>query len=136
MRWLRATLARSTCFIGILAMIGGCAVGPDFHRPAPPATNRYTVDPLPPVTVAADGGMQRFDGKETMNSNWWQLFKSAPLDAVVREALANNPDTAVVRGQPESESAQPTRRLRRLLPAGRGRRQMRSESVSRRCRGA
>jgi NodT family efflux transporter outer membrane factor (OMF) lipoprotein len=79
------------CLLATLALLGGCAVGPDFHRPGAPEADRYTVAPLPAATVVADGQAQRFASGAVLPADWWQLFKSAPLDAVVRQAIANNP---------------------------------------------
>jgi NodT family efflux transporter outer membrane factor (OMF) lipoprotein len=75
----------------VTAMLAACAVGPDFVRPAPPDTDRYTRLAQPAATVAADGQAQRFGSSPVLPSGWWQLFKSAPLDAMVRQAVANNP---------------------------------------------
>jgi NodT family efflux transporter outer membrane factor (OMF) lipoprotein len=74
-----------------LTMLGGCALGPDFHRPAPPQAERYTVEALPAATVVADGQAQRFTAGTALTADWWQLFKSPQLDAVVRQAIANSP---------------------------------------------
>jgi NodT family efflux transporter outer membrane factor (OMF) lipoprotein len=74
-----------------MAMLGGCAVGPDFVRPAPPDTDRYTSKPPPEVTVAADGQAQQFTPGAAITNDWWRLFGSAQLDAVVRQAISNNP---------------------------------------------
>jgi NodT family efflux transporter outer membrane factor (OMF) lipoprotein len=81
----------SACLLAILAMLGACAVGPDFHRPAPPDADRYTVEAMPQATVAADNQTQRFTPGAALAADWWRLFQSAQLDAVVRQALANNP---------------------------------------------
>jgi NodT family efflux transporter outer membrane factor (OMF) lipoprotein len=75
----------------VLALPGGCAVGPDFVRPAPPDTDRYTRDQRPKTTAAADGEAQHFTPGAAIPAEWWRLFKSTPLDAVVRQAIANNP---------------------------------------------
>jgi len=75
----------------ILATLGACAVGPNFHRPAPPDAERYTAEPLPAATVVADEQAQQFTAGTALSADWWQLFKSAQLDAVVRQAIANNP---------------------------------------------
>jgi NodT family efflux transporter outer membrane factor (OMF) lipoprotein len=72
-------------------MLGGCAVGPDLVRPAPPDTDRYTSQPQSGATVAADGRAQKFTPGAEIASDWWRLFQSAPLDAVVRQAISNNP---------------------------------------------
>jgi NodT family efflux transporter outer membrane factor (OMF) lipoprotein len=86
----RSSFQRGACLAVILAMLGGCAVGPDFVRPSPPDTDRYTRESLPEATVAADGQAQRFMPGAAVTADWWQLFKSAQLDAVVRQAIANN----------------------------------------------
>jgi NodT family efflux transporter outer membrane factor (OMF) lipoprotein len=70
--------------------IAGCAVGPDFVRPQPPGVERYTTDPLPSTTIAADGQTQRFDPTARVGAAWWQLFGSPAIDAVLAEAFANN----------------------------------------------
>lgn len=72
-------------------LLGACAVGPDFVRPAPPDVNRYTPETMPAATVPADGTAQRFTPGAAVTGVWWQCFQSAPLDAVVRQAVANNP---------------------------------------------
>ncbi len=41
--------------LGLGLMLAGCMVGPDFRRPEPPATGRYTETPLPEQTAAAPG---------------------------------------------------------------------------------
>jgi NodT family efflux transporter outer membrane factor (OMF) lipoprotein len=74
-----------------VALAGGCAVGPDFVRPAPPEVDRYTLEPQPAATVAADGRAQQFTPGAVLPSDWWRLFGSASLDAVVWQAITNNP---------------------------------------------
>jgi NodT family efflux transporter outer membrane factor (OMF) lipoprotein len=71
-----------------------CAVGPDFHSPAPPQTSRYTPDPQPGTTVetAGTGGTaQRFLVDRDIPGEWWTLFQSEPLDRLVRQALQDSP---------------------------------------------
>ncbi len=77
--------------------LGGCTVGPDFRRPEPPATSRYTDTPLPAQTVSAPekgGEAQRFVPNGDLPAQWWTLFNSEPLDRLVREALAESPTLA------------------------------------------
>jgi NodT family efflux transporter outer membrane factor (OMF) lipoprotein len=74
-----------------MAILGGCAVGPNFVRPAPPDTDRYTREPQPKATVAADGRAQHFTPGASITADWWRLFKSTQLDAIVQKAIANNP---------------------------------------------
>ncbi|MDQ6916904.1 MAG: efflux transporter outer membrane subunit [Pseudomonadota bacterium] len=77
--------------------LGGCMVGPDFRRPEPPATSRYTDTPLPEQTVAAPekgGEAQRFVPNGDLSAQWWTLFNSEALDRLVRDALAESPTLA------------------------------------------
>jgi NodT family efflux transporter outer membrane factor (OMF) lipoprotein len=73
----------------------GCAVGPDFKRPAAPDTADYTSHPLS-TTVAADnvaaGEAQRFAKGSDISADWWTLFHSAPLNELIELSLANNHD--------------------------------------------
>jgi NodT family efflux transporter outer membrane factor (OMF) lipoprotein len=90
MNIFRSSVQRGAGLGAILTMLGGCAVGPDFVRPAPPDVDRYTREPQPEATVAADGQAQRFTPGAAITADWWRLFKSAPLDGVVRQAISNN----------------------------------------------
>ena len=94
-RWLfpfwGKCLPGKLCAACLLAL-AGCAVGPDFVRPQPPGTDRYVPDAQPPgVTVSVAGQAQHFDQGAKIAANWWHLFKSAKLDALIREAIVNNP---------------------------------------------
>ena len=43
------------------------------------------------ATVTADGQAQHFTPGAAIAADWWRLFQSAPLDAVVQQAISNNP---------------------------------------------
>src|SRR5690348_13933503 len=75
-------------------VLSSCAVGPDFERPMPPTVESYTPDPLPRQTASADvtaGQAQRFVRDMDIPGRWWTLFHSAALNALVEQALSNNP---------------------------------------------
>jgi NodT family efflux transporter outer membrane factor (OMF) lipoprotein len=70
----------------LAAGLAGCAtVGPNFKPPAPPIAQTYTQV----GDSAPSSGVQAMVG-EQVAAEWWTLFRSPALDAVVREALANN----------------------------------------------
>jgi len=74
-----------------------CAVGPNFHPPASPATVAYLPDPLPAKTLAVDGPVgaaQTFLSGKEISAEWWKLFQSEELNALVAQALAANPSVA------------------------------------------
>jgi len=71
-------------------LVAGCAVGPNFKRPQPPVAQQYTSGPEPTRTIPAEGQAQTFAAGGQVAQDWWQLFKSPQLDAVVKEAVAQN----------------------------------------------
>jgi NodT family efflux transporter outer membrane factor (OMF) lipoprotein len=87
----RFLIQRVSSLAVILAILGGCSVGPNFVRPAPPDTERYTHELQSQATIAADDQVQHFTSSNTLNADWWKLFQSKELDAVVNKAIANNP---------------------------------------------
>ena len=88
----RVLLASS---IGVL--LSACAVGPDYHMPAAPAADDYSVVATPTATATAHGpggNAQRFVRDMDIPGQWWNLFHSQPLSDLVDDALKHNPDTA------------------------------------------
>lgn len=81
---------RGVCGV-LLISLAGCAVGPDFVRPKPPADDRYTQGADPTETISADGRTQHFAKGATVPGDWWRLFDSPKLDTVMNEAIAGNP---------------------------------------------
>lgn len=70
--------------------LAGCAVGPNYHEPLPPNVP-LTNKPLPATTRKVDGTAQRFDVGGQISGDWWHLYRSPQLDALINNALANNP---------------------------------------------
>ncbi|WP_329743344.1 efflux transporter outer membrane subunit [Dyella sp. A6] len=75
--------------------LAGCAVGPNFKSPAAPELNGYTAHaPAAPVATpgVAGGSAQRFARGADISGDWWTLFHSQALDALVNQALKDNHD--------------------------------------------
>lgn len=91
----RRTLLPRIIVLGCAALaLAGCAAGPDFKPPPPPAQRAYEAGPLPPRTAAAggpDGAAQTFDRGAELRADWYTLFGSPALDALIKQALANSP---------------------------------------------
>ena len=83
--------------LGLALTLAACAVGPDFERPAAPVAPGYTAQPLPAQTADAEGKAQRFALGQDLPAQWWSLFHSETLDALVARALAGNPSLASAR---------------------------------------
>jgi len=72
-------------------------VGPDFHRPESPSTTQYTEHSLPQETVSSPGtagAAQRFVSGADISAQWWALYRSEPLDRLIREAITDSPNLA------------------------------------------
>jgi NodT family efflux transporter outer membrane factor (OMF) lipoprotein len=75
----------------------GCAVGPRYHRPEAPANAGYAPAPLPESSAAAPvhgGEAQRLIKDRDIPFEWWQLFQSPALNALVERAFKANPTIA------------------------------------------
>ena len=93
-------LARQCVAVGVLTFFAACAVGPNFKKPAPPDVAEYTSHP--PATTAATpdvvgGPAQHFAAGADISADWWTLFHSAPLSALIEQSLKNNPDLKAAR---------------------------------------
>jgi NodT family efflux transporter outer membrane factor (OMF) lipoprotein len=79
----------------LLAALSGCAVGPNFHKPAAPADADYGRAPSQGSTVSAPGTggqAQRFIAGRDIPGEWWTLFRSDQLSALVEQSLKGNPN--------------------------------------------
>jgi NodT family efflux transporter outer membrane factor (OMF) lipoprotein len=85
-----AGIAVLSCVLGF-----GCAVGPDFKRPAAPIVSNYTADGLATTVTTANvsgGQAQRFAEGGDLAGDWWTLFHSRPLNDLIEQSLTSNPD--------------------------------------------
>jgi NodT family efflux transporter outer membrane factor (OMF) lipoprotein len=81
-----------------VTLLAGCAVGPRFLRPAAPTVSAYTTAAAAPKLTSKTGERsQHLALGQQIPADWWQLFHSAPLDSVVRQALARNPTLDVAK---------------------------------------
>ncbi len=91
--------------LAVSSMISGCALGPDFKAPAAPLQSKsdaagpysYSATPLASQTEATEGAAgvaQKWVVAENIPAQWWQVFHSSELDALIRSALSQSPDLA------------------------------------------
>ena len=72
-----------------------CVVGPNFKPPAPPPVSSYIATPQATIAATAGGPggqAQHFISGADIPADWWSLFHSRPLNALIEQALANNAD--------------------------------------------
>jgi NodT family efflux transporter outer membrane factor (OMF) lipoprotein len=98
-----------------LTALSACTVGPDFQEPAAPQVTGYSREKQPEETAGADvsgGEAQHFVEALDIPGQWWALFHSPALSAMIERAFAANPSL---------EAAQATlRQAKEELYAGEG----------------
>ena len=81
----------------LLIALAGCTVGPDFVRPQLAADADYAQQAFTRTVqadIAAGGAAQRLIAGMDIPGQWWTLFRSPQLNALVEEALRANPDVS------------------------------------------
>jgi NodT family efflux transporter outer membrane factor (OMF) lipoprotein len=90
--------------LALVAGLSGCAVGPNFKRPAAPAATDYGSAPMHgEITAGAEASplaadsTQRFIAAMDIPAQWWTLFQSPKLNGLVEQAIKSNPDMAAAK---------------------------------------
>jgi NodT family efflux transporter outer membrane factor (OMF) lipoprotein len=78
----------------VVVLMAGCTVGPDFHHPPAPVLASYARPSLGTTTASSEvvgSEAQRFVPEQELSSQWWTLFQSPPLNALLEHALQASP---------------------------------------------
>jgi len=73
--------ARATLGATLLALAAGCAVGPNYHRPAAPTPERFK---------EADGWKPAEPREAASGSAWWSVYDDATLDELEKQIDVSN----------------------------------------------
>jgi multidrug efflux system outer membrane protein len=84
--------AATGAVIAAAALLSGCAVGPDYRRPATAAPPQYREQAGPGSASLADLA-------------WWDIYRDPTLAALIREALTNGYDTRIAAARVEGARA-------------------------------
>jgi len=87
----------SLCVALAILLLSGCAVGPDFATPAAPPDAGYVRGKLQSATQSAPlagGAAQKIVLGGDAPGEWWKLFRSKQISALVAEAIENHPNIA------------------------------------------
>jgi len=95
-------------------VLSACAVGPDFKQPDAPQVSGFTEKPVPEklasVPNVPGGSPQEFAKEADIPAQWWALYQSPELDALIKKALTQNPNLgaadAALRAAQENVNAQ------------------------------
>ena len=79
---------------GLAAALNGCAVGPQYHKPAAPPEAGYAPAALPETSASAPihgGEAQHLIAGRDLPFEWWQSFQSPAVNSLVERAFKANP---------------------------------------------
>jgi multidrug efflux system outer membrane protein len=79
---------RKRLCVAVAALLAGCAVGPDYHRPSLDVPAQYR--DVAPTTAGATS-----DAASIGDSGWWEVYSDADLQALLSTALENNFDVRI-----------------------------------------
>ncbi len=92
---------RAVSTVALAVVLSGCAVGPNFKRPTPPADPDYGTASARTETAEAKGtaagNTQRIIAGMDIPAQWWTVFQSDKLDSLVQQAIESNPDLEAAR---------------------------------------
>lgn len=78
-----------TCLVFVLLLaLGACKVGPNYQRPQLTVPDGYR-------SLAPTATTQQTAGDQFAQMQWWTVFQDETLQALIKEALANNYDIRV-----------------------------------------
>jgi len=66
--------------------LAACTMGPDFKAPAAPSASGFSAEPMKDTV-----GLHWQRGQD-IAADWWTIFHSPQLDALIKDAFAHNPD--------------------------------------------
>ena len=88
-------MTRAFLLLGVAIAASGCALGPDFRRPAVDDSIPLTDRPIARQTSSAPvpgGASQRFADDASLAAQWWKVFGSEALNELIDAGLENNAD--------------------------------------------
>jgi NodT family efflux transporter outer membrane factor (OMF) lipoprotein len=118
-----ARAAHGGAAVAVTAVLAACAVGPNYHRPPAPKAADYGSAPSQGSTAASagpGGAAQTFDAGQDIPAQWWTLFHSEKLTALVAQSLKGNPDLDAARAALRQASELYKAQRTSLLPVVQG----------------
>jgi NodT family efflux transporter outer membrane factor (OMF) lipoprotein len=103
----------------LVAMLGACAVGPDYHAPRLTVPDAFDAAPAlapEPTKNASSGVAGKGSGAAVDVASWWRAFGDPELDSLVERAIRSNPDIEIALDRLQEARTQEVVVLGRALP--------------------
>ena len=98
MRILRPWISLSLASILTFSLVGGCAVGPNYHRPTVQTPSAYR--------DLSDNPQAQAQAASFADLPWWQVFQDPQLQDLIRTALKQNYDLQIATERIKAARAQ------------------------------
>jgi NodT family efflux transporter outer membrane factor (OMF) lipoprotein len=99
--------------VALACLLAGCAVGPNFHRPAPPDETHYR----PGGDDAPDSASPQRRAAAPVADDWWTAFDAPVLNDLVKRALVASPEVGSAEARLRAAQAQLRAGYGALFPA-------------------
>ena len=76
--------------LGLLVVLTGCSVGPNYKRPTVDVPTTYRG-----ASESASAGKETAAAQSLGDEKWWEVFQDAQLQGLIRQALKNNYDVRI-----------------------------------------
>jgi NodT family efflux transporter outer membrane factor (OMF) lipoprotein len=100
-------MLKPSSLLGLLILLAGCAAGPDYHAPLLPASSTGPFVTMAPGTISGAEPRQQ----------WWHLYQSPDLDALIEQAFLANTDLRVASANLQASEAVLSEARTALWPA-------------------
>ena len=89
-RTIRIPALFTACALGLVALLGGCRVGPPYHAPAPPSVTAPNYKESTVNFQDTDGWKVASPQDAMIRGNWWEVFGDPELNALEDQLNINN----------------------------------------------
>ncbi len=86
---------RTLGFVSLVAMLGGCRIGPPYRAPAPPAVTAANYKESTVNFKDADGWKVASPQDAMIRGKWWEVFNEPELNALEEQLNVNNQNIQV-----------------------------------------
>src|SRR5512139_683857 len=90
---------RSAGLVALSLAASGCAVGPNYKRPAVPVPEHFYGEELRTATAVEDA-------RSLADAPWWEVFDDPVLQGLIEEALRNGFDARLAAARVQQARAQ------------------------------
>ncbi|HEY6445230.1 MAG TPA: efflux transporter outer membrane subunit [Acidobacteriaceae bacterium] len=82
--------SRAIALSGLALLVGGCTVGPNYHRPSVPDAPAWKENAAPPPNPPNGSWKQAEPSDAVLRGRWWELYNDPQLNALEEKVAVSN----------------------------------------------